>query len=122
MIGRNIRSALLRWVFPALFAVLWQLCVQRGYIDRQFFPAPTSLAKAAWGDIASGKLALDSIASLGRVVAGLTIGVVVGVTFGLSMAVWRPVDIMFGVSVQILRSIPPIAWIGFSIIWFGIGS
>lgn len=122
MMGRNLRSGLLHWVFPALFIVLWQLAVEWGYIDHQFFPAPISLAKTAWVDIASGKLAVDSIASLGRVIAGLTIGVVVGVTFGLSMAVWRPVDMMFGVTIQILRSIPPIAWIGFSIIWFGIGS
>jgi len=121
-IRRNLRSGVLRWTFPFIFAVLWQLAVDWGYLDRQFFPAPISLAKAAWGDISSGKLAVDSIASLGRVIAGLTIGVVIGAIFGLSMAVWRPVDTMFGVSVQILRSIPPIAWIGFSIIWFGIGS
>lgn len=122
MIGAKLRTGLLRWVFPALFIVIWQLAVNHGLIDSQFFPAPSSLARALWLDVVSGKLADDSVASVERVVAGLAIGVFVGVGFGLVMAVWRFADIMFGVSVQILRAIPPIAWIGFSILWFGLGS
>jgi NitT/TauT family transport system permease protein len=41
---------------------------------------------------------------------------------GLFMAMWRPVDAMLSALVQIVRAIPPITWIGFSILWFGIGT
>jgi NitT/TauT family transport system permease protein len=122
MLGRQLQTGLLRWIFPLLFIVIWQLAVDHGLIDSNFFPAPSSLAKSAWADLVSGKLAEDSLESLERVAAGLAIGVAVGVSLGMAMAVWRLVDVMFDVSVQILRAIPPIAWIGFSILWFGLGS
>ncbi len=117
--GRHVAS---RWVFPLTFILLWELAVDRGVIDLHFFPAPSSLVAGAWADIVSGKLMADSWASFQRVLAGLAIGVVIGVTLGMMMAVWRPVDAMLSVTVQVLRAIPPITWIGFSILWFGLGS
>jgi NitT/TauT family transport system permease protein len=111
-----------RWLFPVGFILLWELAVDYGGIDRHFFPAPSSLIKGTWADIVSGKLASDSWASFQRVLAGLAIGTLIGVALGMLMAVWRPVDAMFGVTVQVLRAIPPITWIGFSILWFGLGS
>jgi NitT/TauT family transport system permease protein len=116
------RETLYRWTFPVVFLLVWELAVAYGLIDRQFFPAPSALIKSTWGDILSGKLGVDSWASFQRVMGGLIIGVVLGVTLGLLMAVWRPVDAMLSVSVQILRAIPPITWVGFSMLWFGIGN
>jgi ABC-type nitrate/sulfonate/bicarbonate transport system permease component len=119
LLGRHMVS---RWLFPVVFILVWEAAVQRGFIDHNFFPAPTSLVKGTWADILSGKLLIDSSASFQRVLMGLGIGVIVGVTLGLAMAVWRPIDAMFSVTVQVLRAIPPITWIGFSILWFGLGS
>lgn len=111
-----------RWLFPIGFILLWEIAVAFGVIDPHFFPAPSSLLKGTWADIISGKLASDSWASFQRVLAGLAIGVLTGVSLGMLMAVWRPIDAMLGVTVQVLRAIPPITWIGFSILWFGLGS
>jgi NitT/TauT family transport system permease protein len=116
------RQMLSRWIFPAVFIAVWELAVARGWIDHHFFPAPTMLVNGAWADIVSGKLAEDSFASFQRMLTGLGIGVFIGVTLGLMMGVWRPVDNALSVMVQVLRAIPPITWIGFSILWFGLGS
>jgi NitT/TauT family transport system permease protein len=122
MFGERLQIGLLRWIFPVLFIVIWQLSVDHGLIDPNFFPAPSALAKTTWKDLVSGKLVVDSLESSERVAAGLAIGCIVGIGLGMAMAVSRLVDVMFGVSVQVLRAIPPIAWIGFSILWFGLGS
>jgi ABC-type nitrate/sulfonate/bicarbonate transport system permease component len=116
------RGVLTRWGFTVLFVAVWEVAVKTGFIDYHFFPAPTALMRALWADIVSGKLASDSLGSFGRVVAGLAIGVTVGVIMGLAMAMSRLVDAMFSLPVQVLRAIPPITWIGFAILWFGLGS
>lgn len=94
----------------------------RGILDHAFFPAPSSMIAVMWEDVLSGKLAGDSWSSFQRFCAGLFLGSLIGVTLGLFMAMWRPVDAMFSALVQIIRAIPPITWIGFSILWFGIGT
>jgi NitT/TauT family transport system permease protein len=115
-------AALAYWVVPILLLVLWQIGASIGLIDPTVFPGPLALLREAWDDIVSGKLATDSVASIGRVAGGLGLGVVLGAGLGLSMALWRPVEWAFSVPVQILRAIPPITWIGFSILWFGLGT
>ena len=111
-----------RWWFPLLLLILWEYSVRIGWLDHSFFPAPTSMLNVMWGDILSGKLANDTWASFKRFAAGLAIGSVVGIVLGLVMAIYRPLDLMLSALVQILRAIPPITWIGFSILWFGIGT
>jgi NitT/TauT family transport system permease protein len=114
-------SVLARWWFPLLLVVLWEMALEAGMLDHSFFPAPTSLLAIAWEDIVSGRIVTDSAASLRRLAAGMAIGVSLGVALGLIMALWRPIDLMLGSLVQVLRAIPPITWIGFSILWFGLG-
>jgi len=116
------RDVLARWGFTVVLVVAWELAVRAGIIDYHFFPAPSSLFQATWSDITSGKLASDSWGSFQRVISGLAIGIAVGVILGMAMAVSRVVDAMFSLPVQVLRAIPPITWIGFAILWFGLGS
>ena len=111
-----------RWWFPLLLLVVWEFSVIRGFLDHSFFPAPSSMIAVMVEDILSGKLAADSWASFQRFASGLFLGSVIGVTLGLFMAMWRPVDAMLSALIQIIRAIPPITWIGFSILWFGIGT
>ncbi|MFT4188675.1 MAG: ABC transporter permease [Aeromicrobium sp.] len=59
------------------------------------------------------------LASLGRIGLGLALAVGVGVPLGLLMGV-RAVGSLFGPYVDFLRSIPPLAYIGFLVAWFGI--
>jgi NitT/TauT family transport system permease protein len=117
-----IWNVFLRWWFPLFLVVLWEIALKAGLLDHSFFPAPSSLLVIAWQDLLSGKLLQDSLASTERLAAGMAIGLFLGVTLGLVMALWRPVDLMLGSLVQVLRAIPPITWIGFSILWFGLGN
>lgn len=118
----TLKTTILRWLSPLLLLTIWQLAADRGLLDSHFFPAPSASIAVAWRDLMSGKLLVDSLGSIERLFGGLAIGVVTGVLLGLAMGIWRWVDAIFTVPVQILRVIPPIAWIGFAILWFGLGS
>jgi ABC-type nitrate/sulfonate/bicarbonate transport system permease component len=60
-------------------------------------------------------------ASMQRVVIGFTIASVLAVPLGLFMALNGYVNAIFKPLFDLLKPMPPIAWISISILWFGIG-
>ncbi|WP_246086877.1 ABC transporter permease [Nocardioides humi] len=60
------------------------------------------------------------LVSLRRIGLGLGLGVAVGVPLGLLMGTVRWVGDLAGPYVDFLRSLPPLAYIGFLVAWFGI--
>ena len=117
-----MKVAIQKWWFPIFLLCFWEFSVSNKWLDHSFFPAPSSMIIVMWGDILSGKIIHDSWASFQRFFVGLFIGSTLGVLLGLTMAVSKSVDFMLSAIVQIIRAIPPITWIGFSILWFGIGT
>ena len=59
--------------------------------------------------------------SLSRVLVGFIIGSVLGIVLGILMGWFKPMSALFRPIFEILRPIPPIAWIPLSIVWFGLG-
>lgn len=59
--------------------------------------------------------------SLSRVLIGFVIGSCLGIVLGILMGWFKPVSAFFRPIFEILRPIPPIAWIPLSIVWFGLG-
>ena len=108
-------------VLPIGLLVVWQVAADHGLISPSSFPAPLSMARMLWSDALSGKLETDLLASLQRVVWGLVIGSALGIVTGLAMGMSQTIDRLLTISVQVLRAIPPITWIGFAILWFGLG-
>lgn len=60
------------------------------------------------------------VVSLRRIGLGLLVAVVVGIPLGLLMGTSRLAGQLLGPYVDFLRSIPPLAYIGFLVAWFGI--
>lgn len=61
------------------------------------------------------------VASLQRIGAGVGLAVVVGVPLGLLMASFRWIGLLLDPYLNFLRSLPPLAYIGLLIVWFGFG-
>lgn len=59
--------------------------------------------------------------SLQRVAVGFIIGSVLGVILGILMGWYRAIEALFRPLFEIVRPIPPIAWIPLAILWFGLG-
>ena len=83
-------------------------------------PAPTTIALTAAGMIASGELVFHLLASLKREASAFLIAAT-AIPLGIAMGWWRLVYNQVNPIMEILRPIPPLAWIPLSILWFGIG-
>jgi NitT/TauT family transport system permease protein len=107
-------------VSAALIVLAWQ-ALSTWVVSPAVLPSPVAvLARAAeltW----TGALPRDIAVSLGRVLVGYVAGAVLGTAFGLAMGRFALVDRLLGPSLGFVRSIPPIAFVPFSIILFGIG-
>jgi taurine transport system permease protein len=63
----------------------------------------------------------DALTSLRRILIGFGIGVGAGVTLGSAMSASRVVRHLIDPVIEVLRPLPPLAFIPLFIIWFGIG-
>jgi ABC-type nitrate/sulfonate/bicarbonate transport system permease component len=83
-------------------------------------PAPSTIAKTAAGMIASGELFYHLLASLRREAAAFVFAAT-AIPLGMAMGWSRLVYNQINPIMEILRPIPPLAWIPLSILWFGLG-
>ena len=107
-------------------AVVWQVAAML-IGDAVFLPTVTQTVHAFlhyWDRPypSQGKpLWYDAVTSLRRIVIGFAIGVVAGVTLGAAMSASRAVRHLVDPVIEVLRPLPPLAFIPLFIIWFGIG-
>lgn len=106
----------------AVLLVLWQLG-STFILDRTtavLLPAPTAIAVAFWELIRSGDLFYHLRDSLKREMVAFvwaTSAIPLAIAMGWSKTINEQVDPL----VEVLRPVPPLAWIPLSILWFGIG-
>jgi ABC-type nitrate/sulfonate/bicarbonate transport system permease component len=93
-----------------------------GVINTLILPPPSRLFEQSLIMIASGELWQHVSASTLRVLVGFLLAALLGIGMGLLLGMSRPLDRYFGVLIELLRPIPPIAWIPIAILWFGIGN
>jgi NitT/TauT family transport system permease protein len=117
--------ALPRWALAAfgglVLLAVWWIADERGAFPVGTVPSPAAVGGAFADEVRSARLLEDTIASLYRVGWGYVGGVVTAVPLGLLMGraiAWRTALLPW---VNFFRSISPIAWIPFAIIWFGVG-
>jgi len=58
--------------------------------------------------------------SLTHYIPGLLAGAAVGIGLGITTALFPRVELLLSPAIRLLRPIPPLAWMAFAIIWFGI--
>jgi ABC-type nitrate/sulfonate/bicarbonate transport system permease component len=75
---------------------------------------------AAWQLILSGELLHHAGDSLRREAIAF-LWASIAIPIGIAMSWWRAVDEQLNPLMEILRPIPPLAWIPLSILWFGVG-
>ncbi len=103
----------------AALLLAWQLAVWAGVYPTLLLPAPASVATAFGLDWA--EILANAAASVSRVVIGVGIAFCVAVPAGMLIGRYRMLDRVTDWSIQIFRSVPPIALIPLAILFFGIG-
>jgi NitT/TauT family transport system permease protein len=114
-------ATLLALVTPVALVVVWAAVSRAQLFPPSLFPHPWDVARGVWFELSSGRLAIDAVASLFRVTAGFLLAVVLGVPAGLLLGHSARARAAFLPLVNFFRSLSPLAWIPFAILWLGIG-
>lgn len=126
-------------IVPIVVLIVWEALTRGGVINPQVLPAPSqvllkwieylqplepydpaSTSYLAW--FFSGELPTDALASVFRVLGGFAIGAGLALPMGLLMGGSPRVYGLMNPLIQLLRPIPPIAYIPLAILWFGLGN
>jgi len=111
---------MIRRLLAIFFAIVcWQLL--SGLLDSVIFPAPLACLYALHEALLDGTLYKNTIASLSRVSVGYGLAAVCGVLLGALSGILSTTGLIFRDMLELLRPIPPIAWVPLAILWFGLG-
>jgi len=125
VIENPVRNAASRWALyfalPALVLAVWEAADLLGQIKPYTMPSLKKVAFTAVEMIRNGKLAAHILASIARVLEGFLTASAVALILGIAIGLSPTMESFTLLALQILRPIPPIAWIPLAILWFGIG-
>ena len=120
-----------RWLsLVSVLAVLglWQLVTDGLHLMPDYMlPSPMAVCRAFAYKLGGGvnpdgaSLWTHIFTSLKIALGGYLAGAVIGVPLGVAMAWYKKVDLFVKPLFDLLRPIPPLAWIPLSILWFGLG-
>jgi NitT/TauT family transport system permease protein len=126
-------------IIPFGLLVVWEVASRYHVFSPQALPAPSQVFMK-WIDYArphepydaaqtsyliwifSGELPHDLWATFFRVLIGFMIGAGLALPLGLFMGNFERIYQLFNPLIQVLRPIPPIAYVPLSILWFGLGN
>lgn len=116
----------LRYITPLLLVIVWQCFSCLGVIPSYKLPSPVEIVVGFKDLLLVGMppgyhLHNHLIYSLCRVFWGYAAAVMVAVPLGLFMGWSNKLRTIIDPIVEVLRPIPPLAWIPIAILWFGIG-
>ncbi len=122
---RNSKAVeILRFIYPFLvIGVIWELVVRLGVIQLKSLPAPTTLLATFWRlTFVDGILWTNMLSSLARLAIGYSLAVVLGTLIGAILAQKEILHDLFEPSLNLLMSVPTIAWIPIFLITLGLGN
>jgi NitT/TauT family transport system permease protein len=117
----KVRASLLPLVTPMLLIAVWAAMSSARLFPPSLFPHPWDVARGLWFEMRTGRLLTDVLASLFRVSAGFLLAVILGLPAGLLLGHSATARSAFLPLVNVFRSLSPLAWIPFAILWLGIG-
>jgi len=121
----KMKNAIYAVVSILIFLFIWQFGTRAGTRLGNLIPQPTEVFAGFFDSfiypIGPYTLPTHILWSFSRVFVGYTIAAVIGIVLGIMMGWSRMVEAIFRPLYEMIRPIPPIAWIPISIVWFGIG-
>jgi len=122
MTQRNLRLERIGYIAsPLIVIMIWKLVTYLRIFNPVILPSPESIGQAFLSELISGELLKHIQISLFRVFLGFGIGSAMAVSLGLLIGWSEKAKSFVDPIVEIVRPIPPMAWIPLSILWFGIG-
>lgn len=117
-----------RWFLYAVstiaFFIIWEYVARNRFLGSALarpYEVLLQLADMMVNPIAGKGLIGHIWASTQRILIGFAIGAVLATPLGLFMALNRYVDAIVKPVFDLIKPMPPIAWVSIAILWFGIG-
>lgn len=109
------------WIGVIAVLLVWQAITAFKLINPAIFPGPVQVLNAALTRVPLDDLLAHVGASLTRVALGFAIGGGLGIILGITSGWYRWLGKILWSPIEILRPIPPLAWIPLALLWFGLG-
>jgi len=122
--NRKVRDWLKgRWLRVASLIcalIIWQVVAEYVVMNRFILPSMTDVLSSFIALVESGVVFIDIGVSLIHFAIGMGAALLVGVSLGIAMGWFKTIDQIADPIIELLRPIPPLAWIPFAIVWFGL--
>ncbi len=117
---------LLPYASVATFFIFWELIVDTGMVPRALLAAPSQILvlfvdKLTQENPDGAVLAVHTAVSLEEALIAYLLALAIGIPLGLLMGWFVLAEGLARPIFEMIRPIPPVAWIPLAIFWFGIG-
>lgn len=102
--------------------IAWELIVYFHFVRSVLLPPPTTVIAKLQGHWGKHYLQIHIIASLQRLFIAFFLAILTGIPLGFLIANFRRFSDYVDPLLNLIRVIPPPAWLPFAILWFGIGN
>ncbi|WP_311481184.1 ABC transporter permease [uncultured Anaerococcus sp.] len=108
------------------FIFIWYMVVNLGFVDSKRLPSPFSILDTIVfkmnNTVPDGNtLGTNILASLQVALTGFLSAIIIGIPLGLFMGWWTYADRFIWPIFELIRPVPPIAWIPLVVVWMGVG-
>jgi NitT/TauT family transport system permease protein len=117
----RLQAYILPLTVALAFIALWWALSALHVFPRSAFPSPPDVVYGFKEEVVTGRLWNDLVASLFRVSLGFVLAVVTSIPLGLVLGQYTAARAALMPAVNFFRSLSPLAWIPFAILWFGVG-
>lgn len=101
------------------FLLIWQAVIGSRLVTVEYLSAPVGIARAIWSLAARGELATEVGHTLGVTLLAWVIATIIGLSLGLVLGCFPAVWQNSMASVELLRSMPSVAFVPVSLLLFG---
>lgn len=125
--GRNsVKKILLGCAGVAIFLGIWQLLMSVGIISERTMSTPQQVLSTFWTKLSStapdgATVQEHFLSSFKLAMIGFLTAMVIGIPMGLVMGYFKAARCFLNPIFEIVRPVPPIAWIPIVILFLGIG-
>lgn len=102
--------------------LLWQSMYSLFPINIHLIPPPINIGLSFIDSLKTGEIIDHLFTSLGRVLVGFSIAALIAVPTALLLGYYKKAYALVEPFIEVLRPIPPIAWIPIAILLFGLGN
>jgi NitT/TauT family transport system permease protein len=122
--GSLQRHSVLKLLLPAGIIIGWEIIaivLNNPFILPRLESVIVVLLNPTVDILGNGNLIDNAVISLERVIAGFIVAAVLAIPLGIGMARSETIHDIFDSVMQLLRPIPPLAWVPLALAWFKIG-